>query len=86
VHRVPCLSGGRLHHRADGQRRRRPPLPLGGVGGMSLVLGVRWSGRGQDAGSPRIDVRYGGERDSERGCVGPRGAARGLSGYFANLS
>jgi hypothetical protein len=35
-----------------------------------LVVGTRWSFRGKDAGSPRIDLRYGGDRGHSLGASG----------------
>ena len=35
-----------------------------------LVVGTRWSFRGKDAGSPRIDFRYGGDRGHSLGASG----------------
>jgi hypothetical protein len=43
---------------------------------MSLVTGTRWSFRGKDAGSPRIDFRYGGERGHSLGASSAPPAAQ----------
>src|SRR5918999_2865650 len=41
---------------------KRPRTFLGGLGGTSLVAGVRWAARGKDAGSVRIEIKYGRNR------------------------
>src|SRR5206468_3135665 len=49
-------GAARLGGIPEGQGRRKSseswPKLLGGFGGTSLVVGVRWSFRGKDAGSP----------------------------------
>jgi hypothetical protein len=58
--------------RYAGRRRRR----VGGFGGTSLAAGTGRSFPGKDAGSPRIDVRYGGDRGRSLGSSGAPPAAQ----------
>jgi hypothetical protein len=46
---------------------------------MSLVAGTKRSVQGKDAGSPRIDVRYGGDRGRRLGASGAPPAAQPIS-------
>src|SRR6185295_2776344 len=57
-------------HGARGLARRAPGSGLGGFGGTSLVAGTRRSFPGQDAGSPRIDSKYRGDRGRSLGAGG----------------
>jgi hypothetical protein len=50
---------------------------------MSLVVGVRWSFRGKDAGSVRMRSYTGATEDA---VLGASSAARRHSRYFAKLS
>jgi hypothetical protein len=56
---------------------------LGGVGGTSLVAGTRWSFRGKDTGSVRIDLDTGATEDA---VLGASSAALRHRHYFVKPS
>src|SRR4051794_4933495 len=77
---VPRLSVVRIRKVAErrlGQdNQARGGQAPGGFGGTSLAAGTGRSFRGKDAGSPRIDFRYGGDRGHSLGASGAPPAAQ----------